>query len=48
MLRLVVNLLRFEASHPLGVLVALVVVWEARGIRDLSADTDTHARSGQM
>ena len=47
MLGLVVNLLRFEASHPLGVLVALVVVWEA-GASDLSADTDTHPRSGQM
>ena len=29
MLGLMINLLRFETSDPLGVLVALVVIWEA-------------------
>ena len=47
MLGLMINLLMFEASDPLGVLVALVVIWDAR-VRDLSAYTDTHARSGQV
>ena len=42
MLGVLVNLLRFEAGHSLGVLMTLAMVCEA-WVRGLSADTDTHA-----
>ena len=41
-LGVLVNLLSFEAGHPLGVLLTLSMVSEA-GVRGLSAHTDTHA-----